>query len=66
MFPLRPGSPPSLRRLLAVSRSLPGGDPLAEALAAGDTPSPEMVAASEDTGSLSVRAAVVCVAAVAT
>ncbi len=47
---------------LAVARALPGGDPLAEALAAGDTPSPEMVAASEDTGALSVRAAVVCLA----
>jgi serine/threonine protein kinase len=51
--------PPSA---LAVARALPGGDPLAEALAAGDTPSPEMVAASEDTGALSVRAAVVCMA----
>jgi serine/threonine protein kinase len=47
---------------LAVARGLPGGDPLAEALAAGDTPSPEMVAASEDTGALSVRAAIVCLA----
>jgi serine/threonine-protein kinase len=47
---------------LAVARALPGGDPLADALAAGDTPSPEMVAASEDTGALSVRAAVVCLA----
>ena len=35
---------------LILARMLPGGDPLAEALAAGDTPSPEMVAASEDTG----------------
>ncbi len=43
---------------LDVSRALPGGDPLAEALAAGDTPSPQMVAASEDTGVLSVPAAV--------
>jgi serine/threonine protein kinase len=51
--------PPSA---LAVARALPGGDPLAEALAAGDTPSPEMVAASEDTGALSVRATVVCMA----
>jgi hypothetical protein len=47
---------------LAVARALPGGDPLAEVLAAGDTPSPEMVAASEDTGALSVRAAVACMA----
>ena len=36
---LRPAS------ALEVSASLPGGDPLAEALAAGETPSPEMVAA---------------------
>jgi serine/threonine-protein kinase len=45
---------------LDVARALPGGDPLAEALAAGDTPTPGMVAASEDTGALSVRAAVAC------
>ncbi|HEV2689748.1 MAG TPA: serine/threonine-protein kinase, partial [Bryobacteraceae bacterium] len=31
---------------LAVSATLPGGDPLAAALAAGETPSPEMVAAA--------------------
>ncbi|HJR60497.1 MAG TPA: serine/threonine-protein kinase [Vicinamibacterales bacterium] len=31
---------------LALSASLPGGDPLAAALAAGETPSPEMVAAA--------------------
>jgi serine/threonine-protein kinase len=37
---LRPGS------ALAVAAALPGGDPLAEALAAGETPSPEMVAAA--------------------
>jgi len=30
--------------VLAVSASLPGGDPLAAALAAGETPSPELVA----------------------
>src|SRR6185436_7175144 len=30
----------------ALAASLPGGDPLAMALAAGDTPSPEMVAAA--------------------
>ncbi len=49
---------------LILARMLPGGDPLAEALAAGDTPSPEMVAASDSTGALSVRGAVVCMAAV--
>jgi serine/threonine-protein kinase len=32
--------------VMAVSASLPGGDPLAAALAAGETPSPEMVAAA--------------------
>jgi serine/threonine-protein kinase len=31
---------------LAVAAALPGGDPLAAALAAGETPSPEMVAAA--------------------
>ena len=35
--------PPSA---LAVAAALPGGDPLAAALAAGETPSPEMVAAA--------------------
>lgn len=35
----RPSSP------LAVAAALPGGDPLAAALAAGETPSPELVAA---------------------
>ena len=49
---------------LDVARALPGGDPLAEALAAGETPSPAMVAASDDTGVLSVRAAVACLAAI--
>jgi hypothetical protein len=39
-----PGARP--RSALAVAASLPGGDPLAAALAAGETPSPEMVAAA--------------------
>jgi len=34
---------------LAVAAALPGGDPLAVALAAGETPSPDMVAASGST-----------------
>jgi hypothetical protein len=34
------------RSALAVAAALPGGDPLAAALAAGETPSPEMVAAA--------------------
>lgn len=37
---------------LAVSAALPGADPLAAALAAGETPSPEMVAAAGDEGAL--------------
>jgi serine/threonine-protein kinase len=41
--------PPSA---LAVAVALPGGDPLAAALAAGETPSPEMVAAAGETGGL--------------
>lgn len=39
----------------AVSAALPGGDPLAAALAAGETPSPQMVAAADKTGSLSMQ-----------
>jgi hypothetical protein len=31
---------------LSVAAALPGGDPLAAALAAGETPSPELVAAA--------------------
>jgi serine/threonine-protein kinase len=42
---------------LAVAAILPGGDPLAAALAAGETPSPEMVAAAGGTEVLSARAA---------
>lgn len=37
---------------LEVAASLPGGDPLAAALAAGETPSPEMVAAAPKEGLL--------------
>lgn len=49
---------------LAVARMLPGGDPLAEALAAGDTPSPELVANSGSTEGLRFPVAVACLAAV--
>ena len=37
---------------LAVAAALPGGDPLAAALAAGETPSPEMVAEAGGEGTL--------------
>ena len=47
--------PPSA---LAVSAALPGGDPLAAALAAGETPSPEMVAAAGESSALAPHTAV--------
>jgi serine/threonine-protein kinase len=43
---LRPAPAQRPATALAVAASLPGGDPLAAALAAGETPSPEMVAAA--------------------
>src|SRR5581483_5740658 len=43
---------------LAVSAALPGGDPLAAALAAGETPTPEMVAAAGEGEGLAPRVAV--------
>ena len=49
---------------LAVATALPGGDPLAAALAAGETPSPEMVAAAGETAGLAPRVALACLAAV--
>ncbi len=49
---------------LAVAGALPGGDPLAAALAAGDTPSPEMVAAAGPQGGLRPGVAIACLAAV--
>jgi hypothetical protein len=47
--------PPSA---LAVAAALPGGDPLAAALAAGETPSPLMVAAAGEGAGLTPRVAV--------
>jgi serine/threonine protein kinase len=49
--------------VLSVAAALPGGDPLAAALAAGETPSPQMVAASGETAGLRPRVAVACLAA---
>jgi serine/threonine-protein kinase len=46
--------PASARAVLAM---LPGGDPLAAAVAAGETPSPEMVAAAGTVGDLAPAAA---------
>ena len=42
---------------LLVAAALPGGDPLAAALAAGETPSPQVVAAAGETAGLPVRIA---------
>src|SRR5246500_440140 len=49
---------------LAVAAALPGEDPLAAALAAGETPSPQMVAAAGETVGLKPRVAILCFAAV--
>ena len=49
---------------LQVANALPGGDPLAAALAAGETPSPEMVAAAPKEGVLRPAVAIVLFAAI--
>src|SRR5207248_6434991 len=46
--------------VLSVAAALPGGDPLAAALAAGETPSPQMVAAAGEVEGLAPRIAVPC------
>jgi len=48
----------------AVANALAGGDPLQAALAAGQTPSPEMVAAAGETEGMNPRAALACIAAI--
>ncbi|MEM7261782.1 MAG: serine/threonine-protein kinase [Planctomycetota bacterium] len=45
--------------VLEVVAALPGGDPLAAALAAGEMPSPELVATAGETGVLKARTATV-------
>ncbi|HEX4378856.1 MAG TPA: serine/threonine-protein kinase, partial [Candidatus Acidoferrum sp.] len=54
---LRPSS------ALQVSAALPGGDPLAAALAAGETPSPQMVAAAGENDGIAPRVAITFLAA---
>jgi hypothetical protein len=49
---------------IQVAAALPGGDPLAAALAAGETPSPEMVAAAKKEGTLRPALAIACIASV--
>jgi len=53
---LRPNS------VLSVAAALPGGDPLAAALAAGETPSPQMVAAAGEAAGVTPRQAVIAFA----
>src|SRR4051794_18106582 len=48
---------------LAVSAGLPGGDPLAAALAAGETPSPDLIAAAGETEGLAPRTAIAWIVA---
>src|SRR5712664_74360 len=49
---------------LQVAAALPGGDPLAAALAAGETPSPQMVAAAGEKTGLAPRVALACLTGV--
>jgi hypothetical protein len=53
-----PGQRP--RSAAAVAAALPGGDPLAAAIAAGETPSPEMVAAAGSDEGMKPAAAWAC------
>ncbi len=50
---------------LAVAAALPGGDPLAAALAAGETPSPDVLAAAAETEAISVARGLALIAAFA-
>jgi hypothetical protein len=55
-----PASRPS--SVMSVAAALPGGDPLAAALAAGETPSPQMVAAAGETTGLPTTYAAILLA----
>jgi serine/threonine-protein kinase len=48
---------------LAIAAALPGGDPLAAALAAGETPSPDVLAAAAETEALPVLHGLACIGA---
>jgi serine/threonine-protein kinase len=61
---LEPAPADRPQSVYAVLAALPGGDPLAAALAAGETPSPDMVASARERGGLSPRWAVSLFAAV--
>jgi len=61
---LEPDAPDRPATALSVAAALPGGDPLAAALAAGETPSPQIVAAAGATEGLPPRLAVAGLASV--
>lgn len=52
------------KNALQVAMMMPGGNPLEAAIAAGETPSPEMVAAAPKKGALKPAVACACLAAV--
>ncbi len=51
------------KNALQVAMMLPGGNPLEAAIAAGETPSPEMVAAAPKKGALKPAVAIACLSA---
>jgi serine/threonine-protein kinase len=59
---LRPNPAERPNTALSVAAALPGGDPLAAALAAGETPSPELVAASGKKEAVAAKYALFCTA----
>ncbi len=63
---LRKEAPERPKSAREVAAALPGGDPLLAALAAGETPSPEMVAAAGKNTVIERRPAVAALAAIAT
>ena len=52
------------KNALQIAMMLPGGNPLEAAIAAGETPSPEMVAAAPKKGALKPAVALACLASV--
>ena len=62
---LEPAPDKRPRNATEVLTQLPGGDPIAAAIAAGETPSPEMVAAAAERGDLPVRTAWIALASFA-
>ena len=61
---LEKNPPERPKNALQVAMMLPGGNPLEAAIAAGETPSPEMVAAAPKKGALKPAVALACLASV--